>query len=117
MASALAIACKEQRAVCPEAVATLSRSTSKEEHFRAAAASLNRAMNLRPRGGLTSMDASTRIDDPSLQLPRPFVRALITNGILTFGAASAKSDSDLLTLHGVGPKGIPMLRELQRESA
>ena len=39
------------------------------------------------------MDASRRIDDPALQLPRPFVRALIAHGFLTFGAAAAKSDS------------------------
>ena len=75
---------------------------------------LNRAMSIGLCGGLTSMEASTPIDDPSLQLPRPFVRALIAHGIHTLGAASAKSDSALLALHGVGPKGILMLRQLQR---
>ena len=60
------------------------------------------------------MDSSTRIDDPVLRLPRPFVRALLEEGIETLGTAWAISDSDLLALHGVGPKGIRMLRELQR---
>jgi hypothetical protein len=60
------------------------------------------------------MDASTRIDDPSLRLPRPFVRALISHGILTLGAAAATSDSALLALHGVGQNGVRKLRELQR---
>ena len=59
------------------------------------------------------MEASTRIDDPSVRLPRPFVRALLANGILTLGAAWAASDTELLALHGAGPKGIRMLRELQ----
>ena len=59
------------------------------------------------------MDASRRIDDPALQLPRPFVRALIAHGILTFGAAAAKSHSTLLALHGVGQKGVEKFRELQ----
>ena len=37
------------------------------------------------------MDASTRIDDPSLKLPRPFVRALLDHGIQTLGEAWATS--------------------------
>ena len=60
------------------------------------------------------MDSSTRIDEPSLRLPRPFVRALLAEGVETLGAAWALSDGDLLALHGVGPKGIRMLRALQR---
>jgi hypothetical protein len=59
------------------------------------------------------MDASTRIDDPSLALPGPLVRALIADGILTLGAAAEKSDSTLLALHGVGPSGLRKLRALQ----
>jgi hypothetical protein len=59
------------------------------------------------------MDASTPIDHPSLRLPRPFVSALLAHGISTLGAAWANEDADLLALHGVGPKGIRMLREVQ----
>jgi hypothetical protein len=65
-------------------------------------------------GGLGCMDSSTRIDDPSLNLPRPFVRALLGVGITTLDAARAISDRELRALHGVGPKGIRMLRELGR---
>ena len=59
------------------------------------------------------MDASTPIDDPSLKLPQPFVRALIAAGLTTLSAASAWSDKDLSALHGAGPKGIRMLRALE----
>jgi len=59
------------------------------------------------------MDASTPIDDPSLKLPRPFVRALVAAGLTSLGAARAWSDDELLALHGAGPKGVRMLRELQ----
>jgi hypothetical protein len=61
------------------------------------------------------MNASTRIDDPSLKLPRPFVRALLASGIKTLGEAWATGERDLLALHGVGPKGLRLLRELQRK--
>ena len=61
---------------------------------------------------IDGMDASTRIDDPALHLPRPFVRALLANGIETLGAAWASEDAALLALHGVGPKGVRMLRAL-----
>jgi hypothetical protein len=59
------------------------------------------------------MNASTPIDDPSLTLPRPFVRALVAAGVTSLGAAWALSDDELLALHGAGPKGVRMLRELQ----
>jgi hypothetical protein len=59
------------------------------------------------------MNASTPIDDPSLKLPRPFVRALVAAGLTPLGAAWAWSDDELLALHGAGPKGVRMLRELQ----
>ena len=59
------------------------------------------------------MNASTPIDDPSLKLPRPFVRALVAAGLTSLGAAQAWSDDELLALHGAGPKGVRMLRELQ----
>ena len=49
---------------------------------------------------LVSMDSSTRIDDPFLKLPRPFVRALIDNGIENLGEAWATSESDLLAASG-----------------
>ena len=59
------------------------------------------------------MNASTPIDDPSLKLPRPFVRAPVAAGLTSLGAAWAWSDDELLALHGAGPKGVRMLRELQ----
>ena len=46
------------------------------------------------------MNASTPIDDPSLKLPRPFVRALVAAGLTSLGAAWAWSDDELLALHG-----------------
>jgi hypothetical protein len=59
------------------------------------------------------MNASTPIDDPSLKLPRPFVRALVAAGSTSLGAAWAWSDDELLALHGAGPNVVRMLRELQ----
>ena len=59
------------------------------------------------------MNASTPIDDPFLKLPRPFVRALVAAGLTSLGAAWAWSDDELLALHGAGPKGVRMLRDLQ----
>jgi len=58
-------------------------------------------------------DPTTPLDDPSLRLPRPAVRGLAAAGITTLGAAWAAEDSDMLALHGVGPKGVRMIRELQ----
>jgi hypothetical protein len=59
------------------------------------------------------MDPYTAIDDPGLGLPRPFVRALLNANITTLGEAWARSDEDLLTLHGVGQKGVRKLRALE----
>jgi hypothetical protein len=55
----------------------------------------------------------TRIDDLAVKLPGPFVRALQAEGIATLGAAWARTDEELLALHGVGAKGVRMLRELR----
>ena len=59
---------------------------------------------------------TTPLDDPSLRLPRPAVRGLATAGITTLGAAWAAEDADMLVLHGVGPKGLRMIRELQTQA-
>jgi hypothetical protein len=59
------------------------------------------------------MSPDTPIDDPAVKVSRPFVRALQAAGITTLGAAWAKSDAELLALHGVGQKGIRMLRALE----
>ena len=59
------------------------------------------------------MSPDTPIDDPAVKLPRPFVRALLSAHLTTLGAAWAKSDAELLALHGVGQKGIRMLRALE----
>jgi hypothetical protein len=59
------------------------------------------------------MSPDTPIDDPSVKISQPFVRALQAAEITTLGAAWAKSDAELLALHGVGKKGIRMLRALE----
>jgi hypothetical protein len=61
------------------------------------------------------MSPDTRIDDPAVKIGRPFVSALLAAGITTLGAAWATSDNELLALHGVGKKGIRMLRELESQ--
>jgi hypothetical protein len=61
----------------------------------------------------TKPDATTPLNDPSLRLPKPAVRGLAAAGITTLGAAWAAEDADMLALHGVGPKGVRMIRELQ----
>jgi uncharacterized protein YdhG (YjbR/CyaY superfamily) len=58
-------------------------------------------------------DASTRLDEFALGLPRPAVRALIDAGLTTLGAARAAEDRDLLAHHGVGPKAVRTIRQLQ----
>jgi hypothetical protein len=61
----------------------------------------------------TKPDATTPLDDPSLRLPKPAVRGLAAAGITTLGAAWAAEDADMLALHGVGRKGVRMIRELK----
>jgi hypothetical protein len=61
----------------------------------------------------TKPDATTPLDDPSLRLPKPAVRGLAAAGITTLSAAWAAEDADMLALHGVGGKGVRMIRELQ----
>lgn len=61
-------------------------------------------------------DASTPLDDPSLRLPRPAVRCLAGAGIHTLGDAWDADDDAMLKLHGVGPKAIRIIRELEEAS-
>lgn len=42
---------------------------------------------------------------------KPATRALLAAGITTLAAAVARSDEELLALHGVGPKAVRLLRE------
>jgi uncharacterized protein YdhG (YjbR/CyaY superfamily) len=65
----------------------------------------------------THPDATTPLDEPSLGLPRPAVRGLAGAGVTTLGAAWAKSDRELLACHGVGPKAVRMIRQLQTPRA
>jgi hypothetical protein len=44
-------------------------------------------------------------------LPQPAVRALLAAGLTTLSAAAARTDEELLALHGVGPKAVRLLRE------
>jgi|tagenome__1003787_1003787.scaffolds.fasta_scaffold13963927_1 hypothetical protein len=60
------------------------------------------------------MDPSSAIDAPALGLPRPLVRALLGAGITMLGATWARSDEELLALHGVGLNGVRILRALKR---
>ena len=62
---------------------------------------------------MTRPDPNTPIDDPSVKISRPFVRALRAAGVTTLGEAWAMSDEDILALHGTGPKGVRILRELE----
>lgn len=43
---------------------------------------------------------------------KPAVRALSAAGIYTLQQVAKMSDQDLLTLHGVGPKAIRILRDI-----
>jgi hypothetical protein len=61
----------------------------------------------------TKPDATTPLNDPSLRLPKPAVRGLAAAGITTLAAAWAAEDAAMLALHGVGRKGVRMIRELQ----
>jgi hypothetical protein len=60
----------------------------------------------------TKPDATTPLHDGSLRLPKPAVRGLAAAGVTTLGAAWAAEDADALALHGVGRKGVRMIREL-----
>jgi hypothetical protein len=62
---------------------------------------------------MTLLDPKTPIDDPMVKIPQPFVRALKAAGINTLGQAWAMGDKEILALHGTGPKGVRMLRELE----
>jgi hypothetical protein len=63
---------------------------------------------------MSQVDENTRLDEPSLRLPRPAVRGLARAGLTTLGDAWAASDEELLALHGVGQKAVRMIRELHR---
>jgi hypothetical protein len=58
-------------------------------------------------------DPATPIDDPALGLPQPAVRGLAGSGLRTLGAVWAATDRELLSLHGVGPKAVRIVRSLQ----
>jgi len=62
-------------------------------------------------------DATTRLDDPSLSLPRPAVRGLASAGVATLGDAWAKTDAEMLACHAVGPKAVRIIRELQTRAS
>lgn len=44
---------------------------------------------------------------------KPATRALLAAGIRTLSEARARSDEELLALHGVGPKAVRLIRESQ----
>ncbi len=45
------------------------------------------------------------------KVPQPALRALAEAGITTLGQLAALSEKELLKLHGVGPKGVRILRQ------
>lgn len=45
------------------------------------------------------------------KVSRPALRALDEAGITTLGQLAALSEKELLKLHGVGPKGVRILRQ------
>ena len=49
------------------------------------------------------------------KVPQPALRALADAGISTLGQLAALSEKELLNLHGVGPKGVRILREALKE--
>ena len=44
-------------------------------------------------------------------MSQPAIRALVHAGITSLEQVAGKRESDLLKLHGFGPKSIPILRE------
>lgn len=46
---------------------------------------------------------------------RPANSALLEQGVTTLDAVAARSEAELLALHGVGPKAIRILREALAE--
>lgn len=48
------------------------------------------------------------------QISKPAVRALLGEGITTLKQAASLSDEELLKLHGVGPKAIKIIREVEK---
>jgi hypothetical protein len=63
----------------------------------------------------TQPDPTTPLGEPSLRLPRPAVRGLVSAGVTTLGAAWDTSDRALLACHGVGPKAVRIIRRLQKD--
>jgi hypothetical protein len=64
----------------------------------------------------TQPDPTTPLDEPSLGLPRPAVRGLVSAGVTTLGAAWETDDRDLLKCHGVGPRAVRIIRRLQQDA-
>ena len=56
-------------------------------------------------------DNTTKEDDLPLSIGQPATRALRTAGITTLTQVKHLSDRELLSLHGMGPKAIGILRE------
>jgi predicted flap endonuclease-1-like 5' DNA nuclease len=58
----------------------------------------------------------TAADDDALpRIGRPATGALAAAGITTLSQVAALSESDLLAMHGVGPKAVRILREALTE--
>lgn len=58
-------------------------------------------------------------DQPASDLPaaigKAATRALLTAGLATLDAVATRSESELLAMHGVGPKAVRILREALAE--
>ena len=64
--------------------------------------------------GQTTDDARSR--PLPAKLPQPALRALDAAGITTLGQLAALGEAELLKLHGVGPKGVRILRQALEEA-
>ena len=59
---------------------------------------------------------STRSDAPlPTEIGKPALRALSAAGVTRLIQVAARSDADLLALHGVGPKAVRVLRSALAE--
>ena len=67
------------------------------------------------RAALAAADAAEpgEVGDLPAAIGRPATRALAGAGVMTLADVGARTDAELLALHGVGPRAVHILREHQ----